>query len=143
MDIVRNVKKKINESLKVKIFCILHNIKIQGIPHSVKNNILEELICSLFKIIGVLVQERDKQNSYHLRKKERTIVNFFNRNNAFHIPRDKKKIKSLDPTVSDFLEGVKIFISNSYCRYCRSIWNKCKMLRTKQKFQKFFLEQVV
>ena len=113
-------------------------LEIVDIPNSVGTSVFEETVRSVFKKIGVEIDERDVQACHRLKEKERTIVKFVNRKDCLQILRVKKDLKSLDPTELDFPENTKIFINESLCPYYRGIWNKCKKLRAIQKIHQFY-----
>ena len=113
-------------------------LEIVGIPGSIDNSVLEEIVHGIFGKIGVQVDEQDIQVCHCWKEKERTIVKFANRKDCLQILRVKKDLKSLDPKELDFPESTKIYINESLCPYYRGIWNKCKKLRTTQKIHQFY-----
>ena len=110
-------------------------LEVVGVPGSIDNSVLEEMVHGIFKKIGVEVDERDVKLCHRLKEKERTIVKFANRKDCLGILRVEKDLKSLDLTELDFPESTKIYINESYCR---CIWNKCKKLRAVQKIHQFY-----
>ena len=108
-----------------------------GVPNYVDNNVLEKTVRGVFKKIRANIDERDGQVCLRLKKKERTIVKFVDRKNCLQILREKKELKSSDPTELDFPENRKIF-NESLFVYYRGIWNKCTKLRAIQKKHQFY-----
>ena len=113
-------------------------LEIVDIPNSVGNSVFEETVRSVFKKIGVEIDERDVQACHRLKEKKRTIVKFLNRKDCLQILRVKKNLKSLDLTDPDFPENAKIFIREILYPYYGGIWNKCKKLRAIQKIHQFY-----
>ena len=66
---------------------------------------------SVFKKIGVEIDERDVQACHCLKGKETTTVKFVNRKDCFQIFRVKKELKLLDLTELDYPENTKVFIN--------------------------------
>ena len=118
-------------------------LEIVDIPNSVGTSVFEETVRSVFKKIGVKIDERDVQACHRLKEKKRTIVKFLNRKDCPQILRVKQNLKSLDPTELDFPENAKIFIHEILCPYYRGIWNKCKKLRAIQKIHQFYTISVL
>ena len=146
IDVSRTVNDRLVERVvKAKIQCRENaqysrreTLEVVGIPNSIDNSVLEEMVCGAFKKIGVEIYERDVQACHHLKEKERTIVKYLNRKDCLQILRVKTELKSLDPTELDFPENTRIFINESLCPYYRGIWNKCKKLGASQKIHQFY-----
>ena len=105
---------------------------------SIRDNVLEQMVCAVFQEIGVDICDRDIQACHSLEDKDRTIITFTNRKDCLRILRIKTQFKDLDAAAVDLPEGTKIYVSESLCSYYRGIWSKCKKLRDKQKVHQYY-----
>ena len=64
-------------------------LEIVGIPNSVDNSVLEEMVHSGFKNIAVEIEEWDVPSCHCLKEKKRTIVKYVNRKDCLQILRVK------------------------------------------------------
>ena len=87
-------------------------LEVIGIPMSVRDDILEQMVCDMFQGFGVDICDRDIQTCNCLKDKDQKIVKFTNRKYCLRNLR-------VNP-------------------YYRGIWNKCKKLGGKQKVHKYY-----
>ena len=114
---------------------VLSTRELIGIPTSLKDDVLEEKVCGIFHELGIETGQRDIQ-AYHQIKK--TIIKLSNRKDCLQVQRAEKRLKDLDGTTLNLPIDSKIFINDSYCGYCRGLWNICKRLNGDKRIHQFY-----
>ena len=73
-----------------------------------------------------------------LREKNKIIVIFSRRKDAESVLWNKNKNKNFNPQNID-TDSKKVFINESFCRYYKFLWSKCKTLWTKKWIKAFWV----
>ena len=96
-------------------------LEIVGIPVSTEDENLQPTVCNILNKIDVPHGPEDLEDC-HIIKGDRTIVKFSSRGNSSEVLRKKKELKNIDGYKFDFNAGVKLYINESLCPYCKGLW---------------------
>ena len=87
-------------------------MEIEGIPTSVPNNKLEEILCKIVGKVGVEINDRDIESCHRVCSQGLTIIKFSHRKDCQQLMKVKKELSKLNSTDID-LGNAKIFIKVS------------------------------
>ena len=107
---------------------------LSGIPESVSEDVLEELVISVLADIDVFVESEDIEVCHRFGKPDRdksqkTIVCFVNRKNCKKVLFNKKKLSSIDCSKQNFTQNTKIFANENLTPMNESIAYNCRRLK--------------
>ena len=107
---------------------------LSGIPESVSEDVLEELVISVLAFIDVFVESEDIEVCHRFGKPDRdksqkTIVCFVNRKNCKKVLFNKKKLSSIDCSKQNFTQNTKIFANENLTPMNESIAYNCRRLK--------------
>ena len=103
--------------------------EVVGLPSSIENTEFEPTVFRMFQHIGVdITGKGSRQKSGMKKQSDRAIFKFSRRKDCEHIMRRKSELRKLKPSDLDLLNGTKLYINESLCRYYRYLWNQCKNL---------------
>ena len=103
--------------------------EVVGLPSSIEDKEFEPTVCRMFQHIGVdITGKESRQKSGMKKQSDRAIFKFSRRKDCEHIMRRKSELRKLKPSDLDLLNGTKLYINESLCRYYRYLWNQCKNL---------------
>ena len=103
--------------------------EVVGLPSSIEDKEFEPTVCRMFQRIGVdITGKGSRQKSGMKKQSDRAIFKFSRRKDCEHIMRRKSELRKLKPSDLDLLNGTKLYINESLCRYYRYLWNQCKKL---------------
>lgn len=113
-------------------------LELVGIPQSVKDDNLEEVVTQIVNKVGINITERDMQAVHRIGKEGRTIIKFANRKDCQALLKVKRDLNKLTMEDFGFEEKNKIYVNESLCPYYRVLWAKCKKLHHLQKIFSFY-----
>ena len=105
-----------------------------GIPQSVKDDNLEEVVTQIVNKVGINITERDMQAVHRIGKEGRTIIKFANRKDCQALLKVKRDLNKLMMEDFSFEEKNKIYVNESLCLYYRVLWEKCKKIHLQKIF---------
>ena len=114
-------------------------LEVVGIPQSVKDDELENVVIQVANKVGVTICERDMQAVHRIGKEGRTIVKFSNRKDCQALLKVKRDLNKLTMKDFGYEENNKVFINESLCPYYRVLWAKCKRLHHLEKIFNFYV----
>ena len=114
-------------------------LEITGIPSSVSDKDLEEVVCKAITKAGVDITADDTETCHRVGNKDQTIVKFGNRKmsrQVLSVRKDLNKVKMSDI----YLTGEStLYVNQSLCPYYRMLWSKIKTLYQKGKIDSFYV----
>ena len=113
--------------------------EITGIPSSVCEKDLEEVVCKAITKAGVDITANEIEDCHHIGNKGQTIIKFGKRNvsrQVFSVRKDLNKVKMSD---IDLTGQSTLYINQSLCPYYRMLWSKTKTLYKKGKIDSFYV----
>ena len=114
-------------------------LEITGIPSSVSDKDLEEVVCKAITKAGVDITTDDIEDYYHVGNKGQTIIEFGKRKvprQVLSVRKDLNKVKMSD---IDLTGQSTLFINQSLCPYYRMLWSKTKTFYKKGKIGSFYV----
>ena len=94
-------------------------LEIYGIPSSVSDNDLEDLVCKSITKADVAVSDKDNEDCHRVGKRDQSIVKFSKKKvstQVFNIRKDLKKFSMEDLQLT--VQG-KLYLNQSLCPYNR------------------------
>ena len=110
-------------------------LEITGIPSSVSDKDLEEVVCKAITKSGVDITADDIEDCHRVGNKGQTIIKFGNRK-VLSVKKDLNKVKMSD---IDLTGKSILYITQSLCPYYRMLWSKTKTLYQKGKIDSFYV----
>ena len=110
-----------------------------GIPSSVSDKDLEEVVCKAITRAGVDVNADDIEDCHRVGNKGQTITKFGKRKvlrQVLSVRNDLNKVKMSD---IDLAGQSTLYINQSLCLYYRMLWSKTKTLYQKGKIDSFYM----
>ena len=114
-------------------------LEITGIPSSVSDKDLEEVVCKAITKAGVDITPDDIEDCHRVGNKGQTIIKFGKRKvsrQVFSVRKDLNKVKMSD---IDLTGQSTLSINQSLCPYYRMLWSKTKTLYQKGKIDSFYV----
>ena len=111
-------------------------MEIEGIPTSVPDNKLEEILCKIVGKVGVEINDRDIESCHRVCSQGRTIIKFSHRKDCQQLMKVKKELSKLNSTDIG-LGNAKIFINQSLYPYYKSLWSKSKRLHAMKQIHSY------
>ena len=114
-------------------------LEVSGIPNTIKQDELENKVLTIFKKVGCDIKNENIEACHRVRGQNNVIIKFSKRKDCQQVYSVKKDLGKLDMKEVDLPEGTQVYINQSFCPYCKSLWSKSKKLRTLGKIQSFFI----
>ena len=114
-------------------------LETTGIPSSVNDNDLEEVVCKATTKAGVDITADDIEECHRVGNKGQTIIKFGKRmvsRQMLSVRNDLNKVKMSD---IDLTGQSTLYINQSLCPYYRMLWSKTKILYQKVKIDSFYM----
>ena len=114
-------------------------LEITGIPSSVNDKDLEEVVCKTITKAGVDITADNIEDFHHVGNKGQTIIKFGKRKvprQVLSVRKDLNKVKMSD---IDLTGQSTLYINQSLCPYYRMLWSKTKTLYKKGKIDSFYV----
>ena len=114
-------------------------LEITGIPSSVSDKDLEEVVCKAITKAGVDITPDDIEDCHRVGNKGQTIIKFGKRKvsrQVFSVRKDLNKVKMSD---IDLTGQSTLSINQSLCPNYRMLWSKTKTLYQKGKIDSFYV----
>ena len=110
----------------------------RGFLESIKNSELEDTALKLFKNLGVEIDSCNNDDCHWLPSKEpkRVTAKFSKRKDANSIQKVKKNLNGMD--LSSIGIRSLVYINDSFCKYYKMLWLKCKKLCVNKFIQSFW-----
>ena len=106
-------------------------MEVVGRSHEVDDNLLETKVLSIFEKVRCTIDPGFIDDCHRLGKNsDRVIIKFSRRKDCKQVLQAKKDLKDLNTDNLDLPRGTKIFVNQSLCPYCRTLWSKNKRLRS-------------
>ena len=102
--------------------------EISGIPSSVSDNNLEDVICKAITKAGTEVPDKDIEDCHRVGKRGTTIVKFCKRKVSKQVLNVRKDLTKLSMEDLQLTGQGKLYIKQSLFSYCRVLWSKSKSL---------------
>ena len=129
-DLFDQIEKNQIDIVNLQAYSRRENIEISGIPESIKDSELENLVIDILSSIDVIVSKSKISACHRLMKETNSthrnvIVRFVNRKDAQNALRNSHKLKN-----SDYRKrfGNSIYIRENLCPYFKRIFNRCYAL---------------
>ena len=114
-------------------------LEITGIPSSVSDKDLEEVVCKTITKAGVDITADNIEDFRLVGNKGQTIIKFGKRKvprQVLSVRKDLNKVKMSD---IDLTGQSTLYINQSLCPYYRMLWSKTKTLYKKGKIDSFYV----
>ena len=114
-------------------------LEITGIPSSVSDKDLEEVVCKAITKAGVDITADNIEDFHRVGNKGQTIIKFGKRKvprQVLSVRKDLNKVKMSD---IDLTGQSTLYINQSLCPYYRMLWSKTKTLYKKGKIDSFYV----
>ena len=120
------------------VFCTEVSWNSLGIPSSVSDKDLEEVVCKAITKAGVGITADDMEDCHRLRNKGQTIVKFGKRKVSRQVLSVRKDLNKVKMSDIDLTGKSKLYINQSLHPYYRMLWFKTKTLYQKGKIDSFY-----
>ena len=114
-------------------------LEISGIPSSVNDNDLEDVVCKAITKAGVEVSDKDIEDCHRVGKRGTTIVKFCKRKVSKQVLNVRKDLTKLSMEDLQLTGQGKLYINQSLCPYCRVLWSKSKSLHRMGKIFSYYV----
>ena len=94
-------------------------LEISGIPSSISDNDLEDVVCKAITKTGVEMSNKDIEDCHRIGKRGQTIVNFCEREVSKQVLNVRKDLTKLSMEDLQLTGQVKLHINQSLCPYYR------------------------
>ena len=105
-------------------------IKINPVPESLEDEILEENICKALSLTSVNVTPEQLHSCHHWKKQNRVIVKFICRKQRQNVLVNPRNLKDKSSDLSKFRFSGKLFISDSMPHENRQLAYRCRQLKS-------------
>ena len=106
-----------------------NNIKVQGIPKTVKDEELESKVIDIFSALNISITTKDVEDCHHLGKDgKNTIVGFVNRKPCYEALNTKMDLRKIGNSLA-FQPDVKLYVSENLTPYNQYLEWKCRELK--------------
>ena len=112
-------------------------LEINGIPSSVSNKDLEEVVCKVITKAGVDITADDIEDCHRVGNKGQTIIKFGKRKVSRQVLSVRKDLNKVKMSDIDLTGQSTLYINQSLCPYYRMLWSKTKTLYKKGKIDSF------
>ena len=114
-------------------------LEITGIPFSVSDKDLEEVVCKAISKAGVNINADDIEDCHRVGNKGQTIIKFGKRKVSRQVLSVRKDLNKVKMSDIDLTEQSTLYINQSLCPYYRMLWSKTKTLFQKGKIDSFYV----
>ena len=114
-------------------------LEITGIPSSVSDKDLEEVVCKAITKAGVDITADDIEDCHHVGNKGQTIIKFGKRKVSRQVLSVRKDLNKVKMSDIDLTGQSTLYINQSLCPYYRMLWSKTKTLYQKGKIDSFYV----
>ena len=115
----------------------LECLEITGIPSSVSDKDLEEVVCKAIAKAGVDITPDDIEDCHRVGNKGQTIIKFGERKVSRQVLSVRKDLNKVKMSDIDLTGQSTLYINQSLCPYYRMLWSKTKTLYKKGKIDSF------
>ena len=112
-------------------------LEITGIPSSVSDKDLEEVVCKAITKAGVDITPDDIEDCHRVGNKGQTIIKFGERKVSRQVLSVRKDLNKVKMSDIDLTGQSTLYINQSLCPYYRMLWSKTKTLYKKGKIDSF------
>ena len=109
-------------------YSIRECLEITGIPSSVSDKDLEEVVCKAITKAGVDINADDIEVCRRVGNKGQTIIKFGKRKVSRHVLSVRKDLNKVKMSNIDLTGQSTLYINQSLCPYYRMLWFKTKTL---------------
>ena len=114
-------------------------LKITGIPSSVSDKDLEEVVCKAITKAGVNINADEIEDCHRVGKKGQTIIKFCKRKVSRQVLSVRKDLNKVKRSDIDLTGQNTLYINQSLCPYNRTLWSKTKTWYQKCKIDSFYV----
>ena len=114
-------------------------LEITGIPSSVSNKDLEEVVCKVITKAGVDITADNIEDCHRVGNKGQTIIKFGKRKVSRQVLSVRKDLNKVKMSDIDLTGQSTLYINQSLCPYYRMLWSKTKTLYQKGKIDSFYV----
>ena len=114
-------------------------LEITGIPSSVSDKDLEEVVCKAITKAGVNINADEIQDCHRVGKKGQTIIKFCKRKVSRQVLSVRKDLNKVKRSDIDLTGQNTLYINQSLCPYNRTLWSKTKTWYQKCKIDSFYM----
>ena len=114
-------------------------LEITGIPSSVSDKDLEEVVCKAIIKAGVDITPDDIEDCHRVGNKGQTIIKFGERKVSRQVLSVRKDLNKVKMSDIDLTGQSTLYINQSLCPYYRMLWSKTKTLYKKRKIDSFYV----
>ena len=112
-------------------------LEITGIPSSVSDKDLEEVVCKAITKAGVDITPDNIEDCHRVGNKGQTIIKFGKRKVSRQVLSVRKDLNKVKMSDIDLTGQSTLYINQSLCPYYRMLWSKTKTLYKKGKIDSF------
>ena len=114
-------------------------LEIAGIPSSVSDKDLEEVVCKVITKAGVDITADNIEDCHRVGNKGQTIIKFGKRKVSRQVLSVRKDLNKVKMSDIDLTGQSTLYINQSLCPYYRMLWSKTKTLYQKGKIDSFYV----
>ena len=114
-------------------------LEITGIPSSVSDKDLEEVVCKAITKAGVDINGYDIEDCHRVENKGQTIIKFGKRKVSRQVLSVRKDLNKVKMSDIDLTGQSTLYVNQSLCLYNRMLWSKIKTLFQKGKIDSFYV----
>ena len=114
-------------------------LEITGIPSSVSDKDLEEVVCKAITKAGVDINADDIEDCHRVGNKGQTIIKFDKRKVSRQVLSVRKDLNKVNMCDIDLTGQRTLYVSQSLCPYYRMLWSKTKTLFQKGKIDSLYV----
>ena len=114
-------------------------LEITGIPSSVSDKDLEEVVCKTIIKAGVDITADNIEDFHRVGNKGQTIIKFGKRKVPRQVLSVRKDLNNVKMSDIDLTGQSTLHINQSLCPYYRMLWSKTKTLYKKGKIDSFYV----
>ena len=107
-------------------YSIRECLEITGIPSSVSDKDLEEVVCKAITKAGVDITADDIEDCHHIGNKGQTIIKFGRRKVLRQVLSVRKDLNKVKISNTDLTGQSALYINQSLCPYHKMLWSKTK-----------------
>ena len=114
-------------------------LEISGIPSSVTDNDLEDVVCKAITKAGVDVSDKDIEDCHRVGKRSTIIVKFCKRKVSKQVLNVRKDLTLFSMEDLQLTGQGSLYINQSLCSYYRVLWSKSKSLHRMGKIFSYYV----